>query len=32
LITAFRDAENTIREAALTMLENSALKKGAVAG
>jgi transcriptional regulator with XRE-family HTH domain len=32
LITAFRDAENTIREAVLTMLENSALKKGAVAG
>ena len=33
LVVAFRDAENTIREAALTMLENSALKKGAtVAG
>ena len=33
LIIAYRDADNAIREAALTMLENSALKKGAsVAG
>lgn len=33
LINAFRDADPSIREAALTMLENSALKKGAsVAG
>lgn len=33
LIMAYRDADNVIREAALTMLENSALKKSAtVAG